>query len=178
MYPYIKFWVCCPILTTSGKRAGVLKIKALPKVMQISTLVVVGRPQHLLQCENWWLRELNSHGVFGRSMCSRPQSQPKHHQHPAHRSAGALGWVIRTHRGHLWLVRCCRTSDTYHRKPGPISSAVQFAVPFFKLIYRRLKVTATEKKFARKCCQEANILMSDSFKCITLTLLHDNIELF
>lgn len=28
MYPYIKSWVCWPILTTSGRRAEVLKIKA------------------------------------------------------------------------------------------------------------------------------------------------------
>lgn len=146
------------------QKGKVLKDKSSSKVKQICTWAAVRRPQQLPQCENKLPRELNSHGglgtvgtcvLDGQSMCSRPQS---HHRTGCvlPKERWGTGGVIRTRGGHFWFVRFCGTLDTYHRKPGCISSAAQLAVPFFKLIYIKslLKVTTTEIKFARICCQK------------------------
>lgn len=159
MYPYDKSWVCWPNLTTEEQ--GSEKQKQLLNVLQICTW---GHHSNGSSTED--LCESSAAPGFVSGQCAaEPRASP---------GTGAPG----SHRGHLpshihlCLVSCCRSSGSYHRESCPSSSAAQLVVPFFVLIHRRkipVKGHSDTDKFAKWCCQEANILMSDSPKCITLT---------
>lgn len=126
--PCNKSWVCWLILTTSDRRMGVWKMSECHANQHVgcggeTTTVTPAWEEMAMRAQQPW--------GFGPVNVQQTSEPAMALSTPCPQERLGTGEAIRTHGGHLWLARCCRTLDTYHR-----NQAVQL-VPSFKLIYRR-----------------------------------------